>query len=152
MKRSINEKYPRIVWSDLGIDVRQCSNLARKALNILEIMYLKLKSIQNMCDDLGITHETLSREFMKCCNVGPKKLLTILKIRHAIYLFGNPGLSLKEISAIVGYSNEHRLVECFNRLLGMSPTHFRNDYDEKYFIELIHKGIKKTSIMSKKRN
>lgn len=151
IKQSINEKYPLVSWSDLSIDVQQCSLLVLKTLRILEVRYLKINSIQTICDDLGVVLETLSRDVKKYCKVGPKRLLMTLKIRHAVYLMGNPGMSLKEISAMVGYRTTRQFRNCFYGILGISPNHFRINYDESYFIELLHRNIRERSIISKKR-
>ena len=134
---TICEKSIRISWSEFGIDVDQCTPLVHKALNIFEERYIKIMSIQEVCDDLSVVPETLSREFKKCCKVGPKRVLMILKIRHAVYLMDNPGLSLKEIGSLLGYCNKRRFSECFQRLVGVCPDDFRKNYNQNQFIDLL---------------
>ena len=48
-----------------------------------------------------------------------------LKMYHAVHLMKNPGLNLKEISKLVGYSNQRRFNESFHRVFGMSPLEWR---------------------------
>ena len=84
-----------------------------------------MKGVQEIADSLDVALETLSREFKRCCQCGLKKVLIVLKIRHAVYLMQNPGMNLKEISALVGYEDRRRFNETFHRLLDSSPSDFR---------------------------
>ena len=130
VRQTICEKNLGISWNEFGIDVEKCSSLIQKALRILEERYLELKGVQGLSDDLDIVPETLSREFSKYCKVGPKHLLMILKVRHAIHLMGNPGLSIKEIGGLVGFTNTHCLNRCFHRIFNISPSEYRENHPE----------------------
>jgi len=118
-------KNSKVSVAELGIDLNQCSPQVMKAITIIEKMYLQLTNVQEVSDLMGISECTLSEYFRRCCPVGPKKLLTLLKIKHAVYLMENPGLSLKEIAKLVGYSNQSRFNECFHRIMRISPGEYR---------------------------
>ena len=141
VKKTIHEECPDFSWGEFGIDVEHCSVYVKQALRILKERYKKLKTVQEICEDLNITIVTLSHEFKKCCNVRPKRLLMILKINHAINLMANPGLSLKEIAGLVGFSNEKRFRENFKKLINIRPKEFRvemiNSKCFTYFREIV---------------
>ena len=48
-----------------------------------------------------------------------------LKIHHAVRLMKNPGLSIKEIGELVGYTDQRRFNESFHRVFGISPLEWR---------------------------
>jgi len=117
----------RISLSECGIDLSCCSPKVREAIQIMNKKYLTLKSVKEISDELGISEATLSNYFKRYYPIGPKKLLTTFKIRHAIYLMKNFELSLKEIAYLVGYPNQRRFSECFRRILGISPNKYRKN-------------------------
>ena len=121
----VQKKSPEVSVSKFGIDLNHCSSRVRKALEILEERYLWLKSVREISDEMGISENTLSKYFHRYFSIGPKKLLRLLKIHHAVYLMKNSGLNLKEISKLVGYSNQRRFNESFHRVFGISPLEWR---------------------------
>ena len=134
-----------IDWNDFGINIDSCSQVVQDTLKILKEMYLHLKGVREVADELEIAPETLSRAFKKHCPIGPKRLLTLLKLRHAIHLLQNPGLSLKEISALVGYSNKCRFSESFYKLLNFHPEELQKKKKENYSLPYFQINSKKTS-------
>jgi len=122
---AIRRKNSRVSFVELGIDLTQCSPQVLKAIKIIEKMYLRLKNVQDVSDLMGISECTLSKHFKRCCPIGPKKLITHLKIKHSADLINNHGLSFKEIAKLVGYSNQIRFNECFHRIMGVSPSEYR---------------------------
>ena len=126
---ALRERGPDLSFDKYGIDFHQCSGLVQKALRILKERCLELKNVRELSNELGISLETLSREFRQYCNIGPKRVLMKLKIEYACHLMKNPGLSLKGISGLLGFSDVHRLNESFHHVKGVSPSEYRRRYD-----------------------
>ena len=114
-------------FKQYGIDINECSRFIQKALKIMEERYIEIKSVKELADEIGISREFLSRQFKKYCHINVKKLLTQLKLQRAIYLMQNPGLNLKEIQRIVGFSNIHHFNKSFQRHFNSSPKAFRKN-------------------------
>ena len=112
-------------FKDFGIDINPSSKLIRDALEIIRHKYLEIASVSEIAHELGISEKQLSKKFIYHCSTGPKRLLTNLKIKHAIYLMKNPGLSLNEISRLVGICDQRRFNECFKRIFQISPSEYR---------------------------
>lgn len=125
LKSIVHNKYKGISLTEFGVEREQCSVLVQKALTILENNYLKLCSVQEIAEILGVSQVTLATETNNCIPVGLKRLLIYLKVKHAVFLMRNPGLSLKEIAIITGFSDQRRFNECFHRIFGTSPTRCR---------------------------
>ncbi len=119
------EKIFSVNYSEYGINTNGCSQLIQKVLKIIEERYIEINSVKELADELGISREFLSRQFKKCGFIQVKKLLTLVKLHRAIYLMQNPGLNIKEIYGIVGFSNIHHFNKSFQRNFSSSPTTFR---------------------------
>ncbi|MFX0135732.1 MAG: helix-turn-helix domain-containing protein [Candidatus Hodarchaeota archaeon] len=92
---------------------------------------------------MDISEITLSREFKKYWSIGPKQLLMLFKLKHTTYLMKNPGLSLSEISELVGFSDQRRFNECFHRFLGNSASECRRRVIVKNVGEFWSENFKK---------
>lgn len=112
-------------YSEYGININRCSQFVQKVLRIIEERYFEINSVKELADEIGISREFLSRQFKKCSSIQVKKLLPLVKLHRAIYLMHNPGLNIKEIYRIVGFSNIHHFNKSFQRNFNSSPTAFR---------------------------
>jgi AraC-like DNA-binding protein len=97
-------------------------------------------SVKEITNFLGISESAFSKEFIKYFHLGPKKLLSILKLRYAIFLMKNSEMKLKEIVYSVGFKDAHRFNESFHNLLGLSPTEFKKNHSENDFSEIRYCG------------
>jgi AraC-like DNA-binding protein len=104
------------------------STIVKEALSIIERDYVKIQNTNEIADLMNIAEATLSREFVKCGLAGPKKILTRMKVEHAIKLMRSSGLNIREISSLSGFSEEKRMAEVFHRMFGMPPGGYRLKY------------------------
>ena len=67
-------------------------------------------------------------------------VITDIRIETACNLLKNTNLSLKEISAKVGYSNQYYFSSCFKKKTGQTPSSYRqqNLYTFEIFLNKIH--------------
>ena len=120
-------KNNKVRLEDISIDKTNVnySEMLKEALSIIEQKYVKMLNTNEIADLMEITEATLSREFAKFGLPGPKKVLILMKIEHAIKLMLNKGLNIREISSLSGFTEEKRMAECFHRMFGMPPGEYR---------------------------
>ncbi len=139
VKHLSEECFIKVSLEEFRINLDECSTLVKKGLNLMGEKYLELRNVQELADLLGVSAIHLSKKFKESCGIGPKRLLSYWKLRHAVHLMKNPGLNLKQIANLVGYTNERRFNECFHSILKISPTECRHhiniygDYNFDYF-------------------
>jgi PAS domain S-box-containing protein len=71
---------------------------------------------------------TLERTFKEHMGTTPKKFITQAKISTACEKLINTNLSVKEVSASVGFTDNASFTRSFKRLMGQSPTEYRIAY------------------------
>jgi YesN/AraC family two-component response regulator len=85
-------------------------------------------SLKNVCHTFGISQTYLSRLFKKYKKMSFGEYLTDLRIKKAKELIDeNPMLHLKDISELVGYSDQFYFSKVFRLITGMPPS----DYSKK---------------------
>ncbi|MBN2103810.1 helix-turn-helix transcriptional regulator [bacterium] len=112
---------------NLDFNVNEFSPLARETIRFLEQNYLNLRSVKDIAKYLGIPIYRITKEIRKYYPFGPKKLLDLLKMQHAMHLMENDGYSIKEIAYLIGINDQRRFNEMFHRLFGKSPTSVREE-------------------------
>ena len=74
---------------------------------------------------LGISGEHLRRLCQCELGISPMQHLTRLRMRHAQAMLGIRGLAVADIAAAVGYDNAFAFSAAFKRIVGQSPTEYR---------------------------
>lgn len=121
----VNEFHIRVTLKDFDIDFNQVSHSIVDALTFIEKNYIELKGVSEIASVLGISESSLSREFRNNQLIGPKRMLLYFKLKHAIMLMRNEGLSIKEITFQSGFSSAKRFNDSFHRIMGCSPGNYR---------------------------
>ncbi len=76
---------------------------------------------------LGVSHDYMRRCFREETGVTPLEYLTKMRIDHAkTALRQNRGLSIQQIAAECGFSDQYYFSRCFKKREGVSPRVFRN--------------------------
>jgi two-component system, response regulator YesN len=73
--------------------------------------------------DLSTFH--LSRLFKRTTGIGFANHLRSVRVTHASELLQSTALSVKEVAALVGYTNTNALDRNFKAVLGVTPTMYR---------------------------
>lgn len=97
------------------------SELLKKCLHLIENMYVSIMKVSTLSEMLDVSDSVLTREFQRFQLLPPKKILLILKVKHAEKLMTNDGLNMNEVAKLSGFSNIKRMTECFHRVFGHSP-------------------------------
>lgn len=81
-------------------------------------------------DDLaraaGISTEHLGRLCRRACGVSPMQYVLRLRVERARSLLAKTGMGIKEVAVLVGFRDAGYLSRCFQRILGLPPSHVRN--------------------------
>jgi AraC-like DNA-binding protein len=116
---------PKITLDKFKISVEVCPPLLQRILRFMENNYLFIFTITDIANYIGISECTITRIFQKNNFCSPKRLLMYFKITHSIELLKNSDLKIKEIANLSGFTNEQRYIECFRKMLCLSPTEYK---------------------------
>jgi hypothetical protein len=72
-------------------------------------------------------YDSLRHAFRKAFGCSPRVMLQRLRMEHAKNLLLESALSIKEISARLGYATQHDFNRMFHRQTGMAPTKWRSN-------------------------
>lgn len=90
--------------------------------------YNKNIKLDELCDMVGFSKYYLSRIFKQYKNMNLVDYITLRRIEKTKELLKNPQISIKEISALVGYNEPNYLTLVFKKWEGISPTEYRNKW------------------------
>ena len=129
------------------LNVKDYSPIAWEVIQLIEKNYLKFSSVQEVADYLGLPLYKITKEIKKHFYFGPKRILVLLKLRHAVHLMENDGYSIKEIAYFIGIEDQRRFNETFHRFFGQSPTKCREEIKKTngqiFWQNIIHKMMKR---------
>lgn len=102
-------------------------SIAQKVANYIEKSYYSEITINELAKTFHISRNYLYTLFKQEYNVSPQDYLTSCRIKRAKGLLKNKQsqLSIKEISAAVGFDNPLYFSRIFHTRTGMSPTEYR---------------------------
>ena len=100
--------------------------LCDSAVNYIKKHYADQNlSLNQIADQIQITPSYLSSLFKKYKQQNISTYITNIRIEKACLLLKTTSNSLKEISAMVGYSNQYYFSSCFKKLVGVNPSAYR---------------------------
>ena len=91
---------------------------------LLSIIYTNIIKT-TPANNVHISPAHLSALFKKQRQQNISDVITDIRIETACNLLKNTNLSLKEISAKVGYSNQYYFSSCFKKKTGQTPSSYR---------------------------
>jgi AraC family transcriptional regulator len=98
----------------------------RKTHESLEASYLLAPSLAELAALAGVHPVHLSREFRRHYHMTVGEYIRKRRIQHASQLLSHSGLSLSEIAATCGFSDQSHFCALFKRHAGMTPAKFRD--------------------------
>lgn len=87
--------------------------------------------LKDIADHVNVSPAHLSALFKKSQKQNISDLITNVRIEAACQLLGNSNVSLKEISARVGYTNQYYFSSCFKKKMGMTPSVYRGTQSQR---------------------
>jgi len=122
---TVSKSSTKILLKNFGIDEGLYSYPLRKCLQIIEQDYICIQSTSVISNAIGFSESALSRLFKNHKLIGPKRLLLLFKVKHAMVILLSTSLSMLEVALSSGFSCEKNFFECFQRVAGLTPTKFR---------------------------
>lgn len=83
-----------------------------------------------LAEYLGISGVTLAVEFKNAMGISPSDYLAIIRMEHAKTLLRETKLRVKEVSAAVGYEDDHVFMRRFKKYAGKTPGEYRREENE----------------------
>ena len=99
--------------------------LVSRAKAIVEKRFYEDLTLGQVASEVFVSQYYLSRLFKKQCGVGFQQYLMQIRIREAKNLLRNTDLSCAVVGEKVGYSNASYFSRIFGKVVGQSPTEFR---------------------------
>lgn len=90
--------------------------------------YANSISLEDAADAANVSAPYLSRIFKEKTGTGFNEYLTKVRLEESEKLLSDTNLSIKEIAAAVGYSDEKYFSKLFKKTLGIKPTDYRRLY------------------------
>ncbi len=108
---------------------REGGSKAYRLWMMLQREFRKNISIAACAEELGMTHEALSRSFKQEFGQAPSKFLLQLRLRRARRLLEAGDLSLTEIALDCGFHSANYFGRAFKAELGQTPASYRKNPD-----------------------
>ncbi len=91
----------------------------------MDTHFSNMRSPFEVCADLHVSPSYLCRLFKRFSTSSPAGYLSGLKLESAAYTLVSSSLSIKEIAASLGFSDQYNFSRAFRRRFGVSPTAYR---------------------------
>ena len=112
-----------IIKRSLGDDL---SPIVLDSVKYIRRNYCDQVSLQEVSDNIGVSHAHLSRLFKEEMGQGFSDYVNSFRLGKAKELLTESSMSLSEIAQSVGYSNQQYFTRVFKNQTGMTPGQFRN--------------------------
>lgn len=116
-------------YKDIVEDIRKKSEY--KPVVFLAIRYIEANyfvndlSLERVAEEFNVTASYISKLLKQETGQSFVEFLTNLRIKKAIYIMDDPSVKMYEVAELVGYSNQHYFCKAFKRVMGFSPTEYR---------------------------
>ena len=94
-----------------------------------------LTTVRRLARHLRICPSTLMSRFYRESLPSPKTYLAGMRLVHAAYLFGNPGLSVSDVAYRLDYSSSQSLGRHLKAMLGVTAGEFRRRFPFEVALE-----------------
>lgn len=116
---------------ECATDVMQFSSMkdnpiVKKAEDYIEKRISEDLSLEDVAAAINVSPSYLSRMFKDVKGENYINYLTDMRLRRARELLKDPHMTIKEISAEIGFNDQNYFSRIFKNKFGMTPTEFRN--------------------------
>lgn len=97
----------------------------KRAIDMFESKYMHDISIDGVASSLNIDRRYLCRLFTNEVGMSPQKYLVNLRIKKAVALLSERGLTVDEAAKSVGYRDQFNFSKMFKKVMGVSPSFYK---------------------------
>lgn len=87
--------------------------------------------VSQIASHFGYNEKYLSHLFTTVSGISLKQYILQQKMELAKYLLTDTNQNVSEISSQLGYSDPHHFMKSFKKIVGLTPTEFRNAYSKR---------------------
>ncbi|WP_145134314.1 AraC family transcriptional regulator [Paenibacillus sp. Y412MC10] len=87
--------------------------------------------VSEIASHFGYNEKYLSHLFTTVSGISLKQYILQQKMELAKYLLTDTNQNVSEISSQLGYSDPHHFMKSFKKIMGLTPTEFRNAYSKR---------------------
>ena len=115
------------ILNDRNIEICPNFHIRKAQLYIHQHLFLPF-SLKDICHEMQISEEYLIRIFKKYLGTTPMRYLTDQKIETARNLLTETGMSIKEISWKLKFTDQYHFSRVFKKITGYCPSDYRNNF------------------------
>ena len=113
------------LFSENLIKKTKSQSKLQKFLKVLHNHLNDFPDIQELCHEIGMSHSSLSRLSLKNFNHPPLRMLMFYKVQYAKECLDCiPGITIKELSDKLGFSDQFHFSKVFRRFFKMPPSEY----------------------------
>lgn len=101
---------------------------AKQLIEIIEIHFKEISTIDWICRQLNCNYHTLRADFSRAYGMPIKKYLIIVRCEKSKLYLKNTDWKLYIIAREVGFGNEKYFIRIFKKLNGVCPSAFRKKH------------------------
>ncbi len=109
-----------------GVPRQQLPKPLLQALSYIDENFTEQIRIQELADQLHVSHTYLNRLFHKSMGLSPNRYITMKRVEYACYLLKTTEMSCDEISERIGLYDNAYFYKVFKKAVGMTPVSYRN--------------------------
>lgn len=116
-----------LYWIQLNKSVpTEIENAIEQMDEYIRNHYTEPINLLDLAQQYHFNQSYLTRLFKKIKGQTPQKLINSLRMADARKLLENPSLSVREISEMLGYTDQHYFSRIFKESMGQTPKEFRS--------------------------
>jgi AraC family transcriptional regulator len=105
-------------------------NILRAVCQVLDNFHKKL-TLDELAGAAGMSKFHFCRAFNRHCGMSPMKFVSHIRIQRSLDLLKRKEMSISMIADAVGYRDPGNFIRHFKRLIGSTPSAYRNTSDNK---------------------
>ena len=113
-----------VAWSP-GVDRGAATVYVERAVADIADRYMTSLGAEDVAARLGISGGHLARIFRAETGLTFNEYLTRYRMKRAVELLRDPSVRIGEVADLVGYRDQRHFSALFHRLVGVTPTQFR---------------------------
>ncbi len=99
-----------------------------KTIQLMHKKYSHPIRVQELADVSNLSVYRFIHKFKAATGVTPMKYITDIRINEAKKLLSETSFNVSEVSSIVGYDNPLYFSRVFRKIVGMPPSHYREQF------------------------
>ncbi len=107
---------------------RDTVHLVRSAERIVRERFSEQIGVAQVADELGVTPNYLSALYRKFTGITFTKHITNIRMTRALELLKKPGINVKDVTELLGYTSSRHFARLFRVYYDISPSEYIQNY------------------------